>query len=88
MEYVESSPEIKLSDANRAHLEKLLSSHSAERRMVERVAIALAWAEGKQNQQIARETGMSDVRVGKWRRRFALYGLAGFSDEQRPGINR
>jgi DNA-directed RNA polymerase specialized sigma24 family protein len=40
--------------------------------MVERAAIILACVEGKQNQQIAREMGMSVVRVGKWRSRFAL----------------
>jgi DNA-directed RNA polymerase specialized sigma24 family protein len=66
------APEIKLSDADRSHLEKLSRSHSAERRMVERAAIVLACVEGKQNQQIAREMGMSVVRVGKWRSRFAL----------------
>jgi transposase len=79
------APEIKLSDADRVHLNKLSRSHSAERRMVERAAIVLACAEGKQNQQIAQEMSMSVVRVGKWRSRFALYGLAGLSDEQRPG---
>lgn len=66
------APEIKLSDAEKAHLEKLSRSHSAERRMVERATILLACAEGKQNQQIASELGMSTVRVGKWRSRFAL----------------
>jgi transposase len=79
------APEIKLSDADRVHLEKLSRSHSAERRMVERAAIVLACAEGQQNQQIAQELSMSVVRVGKWRSRFALYGLPGLSDEQRPG---
>lgn len=79
------APEIKLSDADRAHLEKLSRSHSAERRMTERATILLACAEGKQNQQIAHEMGVSGVRVGKWRSRFALYGLAGLVNEQRPG---
>jgi transposase len=79
------APEIKLSDADRVHLEKLSRSHSAERRMVERAAIVLACAEGQQNQQIAQDLSMSVVRVGKWRSRFALYGLPGLSDERRPG---
>lgn len=79
------APEIKLSDADRAHLEKLSRSHSAERRMVERATILLACAEGKQNQQVAQEMGVSTVRVGKWRSRFALRGLPGLKDEQRSG---
>ncbi|MGZ5558895.1 MAG: helix-turn-helix domain-containing protein, partial [Methylobacter sp.] len=79
------APEIKLSDAERVHLEKLSRSHSAERRRVERATILLACAEGKQNQQIANELGVSTVRVGKWRSRFALQGLSGLNDEPRPG---
>ena len=79
------APEIKLSDAEKAHLEKLSRSHSAERRMVERATIVLTCAKGKQNQQIASELGMSTVRVGKWRSRFASQGLSGLHDEQRPG---
>jgi len=79
------APEIKLSDAEKAHLEKLSRSHRAERRMVERATILLACAEGKQNQQIANELGVSTIRVGKWRSRFALQGLSGLNDEPRPG---
>jgi len=79
------APKIKLSDADRAYLEKLSRSHSAERRMVERAEILLACAEGKQNQQVAHELRVSTVRVGKWRSRFALHGLSGLSDGQRSG---
>jgi hypothetical protein len=44
------APEIELSDAEKTYLEKLLRSHSAERRIVERATILSTCAEGKQNQ--------------------------------------
>lgn len=66
------------------HLEKLSLSHSAERRMVERVVMLLACAEGKKNQQVSSELGVSTVRVGKCRSRFALHVLPSLYDGQRP----
>lgn len=77
--------EILLTDEQKARLEKITRSHSAERRLVERAGIILACAAGKQNQEIAADYGTSVVRVSKWRRRFAEHGFAGLEDEQRPG---
>src|SRR5512139_876495 len=77
--------EIKLTEDQKAQLEKLTRSHSAERRLVERASIILACAAGKQNLEIAAEHKMSVPRVSKWRRRFAEQGLAGLEDGQRPG---
>lgn len=76
---------ILLTDEQKARLEKITRSHSAERRLVERAGIILACAAGKQNQEIAADQGMSVARVSKWRRRFAEHGFAGLEDEQRPG---
>jgi len=77
--------EIKLTKEQRAYLEKITRSHSAERRMLERAQIILACAIGKQNQDIAAEYGTSALRVSKWRKRFHESGIAGLEDEPRPG---
>ena len=77
--------EITLTQEQKEQLEKTVRSHSAERRMVERAEIILSCASGKQNQEVALEYGASEIRVGKWRKRFAQYGIAGLEDEQRPG---
>ena len=53
--------------------------------MVERARIVLACLEGKEIQQVARETGASIPTVSKWRRRFAQDGVRGLHDRPRSG---
>ncbi len=77
--------EITLTEEQRNHLEKIVRSHSAERRMVERAGIILACAAGKQNQTVAAECETTEFRVSKWRKRYAKHGIAGLKDERRPG---
>src|SRR5580658_220167 len=55
----------------RAELLAISRSRTQEARMVERARIILACLEGKENQQVAAEQGVSLPTVGKWRRRFA-----------------
>ncbi len=40
------------------------------------------------NQEIARQLGLTNATVGKWRRRFVEQGVAGLHDELRPGRPR
>src|SRR5216684_4173733 len=56
--------------------------------LVTRVRIVLLSAAGKINQQIARQLGLTNDTVGKWRRRFVEQGVAGLHDELRPGRPR
>jgi len=77
--------EITLTNEQKQQLEKIVRSHSAERRQVERAQIILACATGKQNQEVALSLTCSIPRVSKWRKRFAEQGLAGLDDEPRPG---
>ena len=53
--------------------------------MVERARIILACLDGKEIQQVARETGASIPTVRKWRGRFAQKGVAGLQDQPRSG---
>ena len=52
---------------------------------MERARIVLACLEGKENQQVAQGLGVSVPTVGKWRKRFAFWGLRGLLDQPRPG---
>ena len=60
-------------------------SRRGEARMVERARIVLACLQGKEIQQVARETGASIPTVSKWRRRFAQDGVSGLQDRRRSG---
>jgi transposase len=53
--------------------------------MVERARIILAYLDGKEIQQVARDLSVSVVTVAKWRSRFALFGARGLQDGLRPG---
>src|SRR6202521_322754 len=77
-----------LSPEQRAQLESMASSRSLPAGLVTRVRIVLLSAAGKMNQQIARQLGLSNATVGKWRRRFLEQGMAGVHDELRPGRPR
>ncbi|MDO8846211.1 helix-turn-helix domain-containing protein, partial [Methylicorpusculum sp.] len=69
--------EITLTTEQKQQLEKIVRSHSAECRLVERAQIILECATGKQNQEVAATLACSIPRVSKWRRRFTEKGLAG-----------
>src|SRR5205809_6847884 len=77
-----------LSPEQRAQLESMASSRSLPAGLVTRVRIVLLSAAGKMNQQIARQLGLTNATVGKWRRRFVEQGVAGLHDELRPGRPR
>jgi putative transposase len=58
----------------------MASSRSLPVGLATRVRIVLLSA-----QQIARQLGLTNATVGKWRRRFVERGVAGLHDELRPG---
>ena len=59
-----------LSPEQREQLESMANSRSLPAGLVTRARIILLSAAGKTNQQIARQLGLSNATVGKWRRRF------------------
>src|SRR4029077_12938107 len=77
-----------LSPQQRGQLEGLANSRSLPAGLVRRARILLLSACGKTNQQIARQLGLSNATVGKWRRRFLEQDVSGLHDELRPGRPR
>lgn len=76
---------IELDPEDRAALERVARSTSAERRMVERARIVLCAAEGRSAKRIAAAVGCALSTAKKWRRRFEEHGLEGLADRPRPG---
>jgi transposase len=83
-----SAAPVILSSAERAELEALARRPTSPQRAVTRARIVLRAAEGASNRQIAGEVGMSELRVGGWRRKFVDEGLAGLADRPRSGRPR
>ena len=77
-----------LSPRQREQLESLASSRSLPAGLVKRARIILLSTSGKTNVQIARQMGLSNATVGKWRRRFLEQDVSGLHDELRPGRPR
>src|ERR1035437_3397164 len=69
------APALECSAEDTASLVAISKSRTAEARAVERARIVLACLEGKEIQQVAGELAVSVPTVGKWRKRFALWGL-------------
>ena len=77
-----------LSLGQREQLEGMAHSRSLPAGLVIRARIVLLSASGKTNQQIARQLGLTNATVGKWRRRFLEQDVTGLHDELRPGRPR
>jgi transposase len=77
--------EITLTDTDRATLERWSRSRSTEARLVERARIVLLAAEGRENQDIASELGITRATVGRWRARFSERGVAGIEKDAPRG---
>lgn len=72
-----------------ANEREALSTHSRRRKasqqLVLRSKIILRCADGLPNTAVAKELGISNWTVGKWRSRFQRFRLAGLEDEPRSG---
>jgi len=76
---------LRLTDADRAKLERRARDRGAQARVAERARIVLLAAEGLTGPQIAERVGCTEPTVIKWRRQYAEAGLAGLEDAPRPG---
>ena len=80
--------EVQLGDADRTILEERASSRTAPHSRVVRARIVLLAAEGVQNVDIARQSGVCVDVASRWRKRFCQQGLAGLEDRPRSGRPR
>lgn len=77
-----------LSSDERAYLERQVRRHRVARSLSERCRVILRCADGVPSKSVARELGIHEHTVGKWRRRFLTDRLDGLLDETRPGRPR
>src|SRR6266851_1545697 len=80
--------ELVLSDEERVTLERLTTRRKSAQALAMRARIVLRCATGVTNREVARQLGVSDAMVGKWRSRFVAKRLDGLFDEPRPGAKR
>src|ERR1017187_7507388 len=76
-----------VSDEQRSVLEKLIRSHTAPHRDVQRARVLLMASDGFANTRIASEVGVAPMTVKAWRERSSRDGLKDFS-AVRPGRGR
>jgi len=69
-------------------LRRWARGRSVSAQLVERTRIILLCAEGKATTEVAKEVGVTQGTVSKWRKRFAADGLDGLSDLPRPKTSR
>ena len=80
--------EITLSESEKAELASFANSRTLPHALVQRARIILAADRGQTNIEIAQEVQLSRENVGKWRKRYAKYGLPGIYDQLRTGRPR
>ena len=76
---------LRVSDADRAELERRVRDRGAPARVVERARIVLLSEQGLTGRQVAERVGCSEPTVVLWRRRFGQGGLSALDDRPRPG---
>jgi len=79
---------VKLTEEERSILLNQVRQRKAPYQAVLRSRIILGCADGQTNLAVAKNLGISNWTVGKWRARFLLERLAGLHDEPRTGAPR
>ena len=77
---------IELTTEQRSELQRVARASSSSQAEVFRARIILLAGQGQPNDEIAAALETSQQSVGKWRRRFALNGVAGLQDAPRPDV--
>lgn len=79
------APKISLSKEEKKRLKTIVAKSTSEQREVMRAKIILLADQEKENQEIAKEVGLTQEIVGKWRKRFFRQRMQGLKDAERPG---
>lgn len=79
------APALALRDGDRERLREWIEGATATAGLARRARILLLAADGVANARIADALGVSVPTVLSWRRRYRAQGLAGLTDEPRPG---
>ena len=77
-----------LTAAERETLERLVRRRKTAQQLALRCRILLRCAEGLANREVAKQLGVHEATVCKWRGRFLKKRLDGLLDEPRPGAPR
>lgn len=77
--------QIKLSNEEKAKLEKIANKRTGEQQMVLRSKIILLTAQGFSVEEIVSKLNTTKVTISKWKKRFLEKGLSGLYDLARPG---
>lgn len=81
------APPIELKDQEYQKLLKLRNSRTTAARLIERLEIVLLAYEGKTNQAIAEQLGISENKVTRWRTRYLTGGLKALEKDRPRGRN-
>ena len=76
---------ISLIEEEQEQLESWVRAGTKEQRMVQRARIVLESAAGSKTREIARNLGLREATVSKWRLRFDMKRVPGLTDAPRPG---
>jgi transposase len=80
------APKIELTAQQQKQLTELSRGQKVAVRLAQRAKLVLMAAQGTQNQEIAKQLGISRFKVARWRGRFTRHGLAGIEkDATRTG---
>ncbi|HEY7050764.1 MAG TPA: IS630 family transposase, partial [Mycobacterium sp.] len=82
------APALGLRDGDRKRLTSWTRSSTVRAGLAQRARIVLLAADGVSNTEIAARVGVSRQTVVSWRARYSRSGIAGLSDEPRPGRPR
>jgi transcriptional regulator with XRE-family HTH domain len=80
--------ELTVSEEQREELQRYVRGRTVSQALAQRARIVLACASGKSNVVVARELGVIEHTVGKWRKRFVKLGIAGLCDTPRANVHR